>query len=95
MRVPNHCSPPGYVPRTALDARQARARAVQNIRHRTFEEIGDDVLNSVRCIAPALVADSDAAEHEYWLFHILEIRPGVPGLVQVKEMHGEAPGAAS
>jgi len=65
------------------------------IGHRTVEEIGDDVLNTVRCIAPALVADSDAAKHEYRLFHIHEIGPGVPGLVQVEEMHGEAPGAAS
>jgi hypothetical protein len=47
------------------------------IRHRTIEEIVDDVLNSVRCIAPALVADSDAAEHEYRLFYILEIDPAV------------------
>jgi hypothetical protein len=67
----------------------------KTIRHRTFEEIGDGVLNSVRCIAPALVADSDAAKHEYRLFHILEIRSSVPGLVQVEEMHTEAPGAAS
>src|SRR5262249_51702115 len=65
----------------------------KTIRHCIIEEIGDDVLNSVRCIAPALVADSEAAEHEYRLFRILEIGPGVPGLVQVEEMHNEAPGA--
>jgi hypothetical protein len=67
----------------------------KTIRHRTIEEIADDVLNSVRCIAPALVADSDAAEHEYRLFYILEIGPGVPGLIQIEEMQGEAPEAAS
>src|SRR6266487_6328685 len=66
----------------------------KTVRHRTIEEIGDDVLNSVRCLAPALVADSDAAEHEYRLFRIFEVGPGVSGLVQVEEMHGEAPGDA-
>jgi hypothetical protein len=58
----------------------------KTVRHRTIEEIADDLLNGVCRHAPALVSDN-AAEHEDRLFGIFEVRPGVAGLIQVEKMH--------